>query len=130
MNLMSYVDSSVGMRLAMAGVLAPTIAFLAAALLARICRRASAAMRHLIWLLAFVSMAIWLPLALSHIRVGVPVLPPMMVRSAVSTDLPVFPWQAGEEVPESAFDRALRKRMDTPPFLAPRRPPRKRYRLN
>ena len=117
---MSYLDSSVGLRLAILGILAPTMVLLPAAVLSRICRRASAAARHLVWLLAFVSMAIWMPLTLFRIRVALPVLPPTVARSVVATDLRVFPWQAGEEVPESAFDQALRKRMNTPPFLAPR----------
>ncbi|MEP6667878.1 MAG: M56 family metallopeptidase [Chthoniobacter sp.] len=116
---MSYLDSAMGMRLAIAGLLAPAVAFLLAGLLALLCRRASAALRHLVWLLAFVSMAIWLPLALFHVQVGVPILSPTPPRPGAAAVLPVLPWQEEPERPAPAFDHQMPEYMVTIPLPKP-----------
>lgn len=76
MNALTYLGSSDGFRLAATGVLVPAVAWLLAWSATRISRRASAATRHLIWLLSFVAMAAWVPFAVTHFKIEVPILPP------------------------------------------------------
>lgn len=102
MNALTYIGSSDGFRLAAAGVLVPAVAWLLAWSITWICRRASAATRHLVWLMAFVAMAAWVPFALVHPGIGLPILPPKSSPPSAPVKLPVFLWQ---EKPEPVWDR-------------------------
>ncbi len=95
--------SVAGLRGLAMGILMPTVACLLAVLICWSSGRASAATRHLVWLLAFVSMAVGVPLTLFHVRVGVPVLPPISPPPAARAALPVFPWQAEPDQPGTIF---------------------------
>lgn len=75
MNLAAHLGQLAGDRLAVFAILAPVVACLLAAGASQLARHASAATRHLIWLLAFVAMAISLPVALLGWKLPVPVLP-------------------------------------------------------
>jgi len=75
MNLLPALGANAGFRLLALGISAPTIACLFSMLVCRLNGRASAATRHLIWMLAFVIMAVSAPVGLSGMRVAIPILP-------------------------------------------------------
>jgi hypothetical protein len=74
MNFINSVGWNAGPRLLALGLSAPTAACILSMLLCRANGRASAATRHLVWLLAFVMMAVSAPVALFGVRLGVPIL--------------------------------------------------------
>jgi beta-lactamase regulating signal transducer with metallopeptidase domain len=75
MNFPTSFGLSAGVRLLALGISAPVIAYLLSGFVCRITAHASASVRHLVWLLMFVAMAVCLPITLFNLRLVPPILP-------------------------------------------------------
>ena len=75
MSLIPALASNAGVRVLALGLSVPTAAGLLAMGLCRFNAQASAATRRLLWMLAFVIMAVSAPVALLGIQLAVPILP-------------------------------------------------------
>src|SRR5258708_2361540 len=75
-NVPGSLGPVAGLRVLMLGIFAPMAACLLSALACGWLGCASGAARHLIWMLAFVIMAVCVPITLLQIKVAVPILPP------------------------------------------------------
>jgi beta-lactamase regulating signal transducer with metallopeptidase domain len=105
-------------RLLFLALFAPAFAWLLSTALGRLAGRASAATKHLLWLLAFAVMAAGLPVAFAPFNVPVPILPAVPKVPATPVPVPTFPWQEEPDRPEGLFvGNVLPVRIPVPPPL-------------
>ena len=99
--------------------MAPAAGFLLSMLLCRISRRGSAAVRHLFWLLAFVLMAVSIPITLLHLRVPVPMLPAISAALTPAPGGSLTPMMPSAPSEGPAWDAISPAHV---PLIAPARP--------